>query len=92
MGSISISRQLVYPARAAYKISKTALNHLTVEYSHQLEKDGLTFIAISPGWLKTDLGTSAAPLEVEVGTAGTLEVIEKATFADNGKFFNVSLF
>lgn len=33
----------------AYKISKAALNMLTVQYAQQYEAEGFTFLAISPG-------------------------------------------
>jgi NAD(P)-dependent dehydrogenase (short-subunit alcohol dehydrogenase family) len=33
----------------AYKISKAALNMLTVQYAQQYVDDGFTFLAISPG-------------------------------------------
>jgi NAD(P)-dependent dehydrogenase (short-subunit alcohol dehydrogenase family) len=33
----------------AYKISKAALNMLTVQYAQQYEADGFTFLAITPG-------------------------------------------
>ena len=33
----------------AYKISKAALNMLTVQYAQQYEADGFTVVAISPG-------------------------------------------
>jgi len=33
----------------AYKISKAALNSLTVQYAIDYEKDGFLFFAISPG-------------------------------------------
>lgn len=39
-------RPLLSPA---YKISKAALNMLTVQYAQQYADDGFTFLAISPG-------------------------------------------
>lgn len=33
----------------AYKITKAALNMLTVQYAQQYEADGFTVVAISPG-------------------------------------------
>lgn len=33
----------------AYKISKAALNMLTVQYAKQYANDGFTFLGISPG-------------------------------------------
>jgi NAD(P)-dependent dehydrogenase (short-subunit alcohol dehydrogenase family) len=39
----------------AYKISKAALNNLTVQYSLDHAKDGFSFAAISPGVSHSDL-------------------------------------
>jgi NAD(P)-dependent dehydrogenase (short-subunit alcohol dehydrogenase family) len=33
----------------AYKISKVALNSLTVQYALELEKDGFAFVVVCPG-------------------------------------------
>ena len=33
----------------AYKVTKAALNMLTVQYAQQYEAEGFTFLAISPG-------------------------------------------
>lgn len=33
----------------AYKISKVALNSLTVQYALELEKEGFTFVVVCPG-------------------------------------------
>lgn len=33
----------------AYRISKTALNMLTVQYAHALADEGFTCLAVSPG-------------------------------------------
>ena len=33
----------------AYKISKAALNMLTLQYAYQYEAEGFTFLAVTPG-------------------------------------------
>ncbi|GLA23734.1 hypothetical protein AnigIFM63326_009710 [Aspergillus niger] len=50
---------------------------------------GFTFLAISPGWVKTDLGGDGADITAEQSVQGLLDIIVPATHADNGKFFNI---
>ncbi|KAF9634144.1 Short-chain dehydrogenase/reductase SDR [Lasiodiplodia theobromae] len=75
----------------AYKVSKAALNMLTVQYAHLLEKDGFTVVAITPGWLRTDLGSSQADLSVEEGAQAALNILMNATPKISGKFFNIHI-
>lgn len=49
LGSIAYARQTSFAPVHAYKISKAALNMLTVQYALDLEKEGFTVVAISPG-------------------------------------------
>ncbi|KAF4544511.1 Short-chain dehydrogenase/reductase SDR [Lasiodiplodia theobromae] len=73
----------------AYKVSKAALNMLTVQYAQLLEKDDFTVVAITPGWLRTDLGSSQADLSVEEGAQATLNILMNATPKISRKFFNI---
>jgi NAD(P)-dependent dehydrogenase (short-subunit alcohol dehydrogenase family) len=77
----------------AYKISKAALNMLTVQYAFNLESEGFTVVAISPGWLKTEMGgpmnKEYAHLEVCVGVRSTLEIIGGLKKGDNGRMKNI---
>ncbi|RYO28231.1 hypothetical protein AA0113_g3479 [Alternaria arborescens] len=75
----------------AYKVSKAALNMLTVQWAESLEKDGFTVLAICPGWVKTDMGTEAGHLTAEESVIGGLNVIFGHTAADSGKFFVIDL-
>jgi NAD(P)-dependent dehydrogenase (short-subunit alcohol dehydrogenase family) len=54
-----------------YATSKAGLNMLTQIQSKSFEAKGIAVAAAHPGWVKTDLGTDAAPMEVEEG-AGTV--------------------
>lgn len=49
MGSISKAQVYAQMKCPAYKISKAALNMLTVQYAQEHASDGFTFLAISPG-------------------------------------------
>lgn len=78
---------------------------LTVQYAFGLEKEGFTVLAVSPGvscfhhnwrlcvnnlqWLKTDMGSQHADLEVPVGVDATKDIILNATTEKNGKFCNI---
>ena len=54
-----------------YSTSKAGLNMLTLIQSKTLAEKGIAVAAAHPGWVKTDLGSQAAPMEVEEG-AGTV--------------------
>ncbi len=68
----------------AYRISKAALNAMTLIYAAE-ERD-ITFNAMCPGWVKTAMGGSAATREVEKG-AETAVWLATAESIPNGKFF-----
>ena len=51
-----------------YQVSKAALNMTVV--AAQPDYPRARFALINPGWVKTDMGTASAPLDVEVSVAG----------------------
>ncbi len=53
----------------AYNSSKSALNGLTVAFAKDLAGDRITVNSVCPGWVKTDMGSAAAPRIVEQGAA-----------------------
>ncbi|TVY55002.1 C-factor [Lachnellula cervina] len=98
LGSIALAPQYAAGPAPAYKITKTALNSLTVQYALGYEKEGFTFFAVSPGeadlslkWLKTDLGSQNADLSVEVGAKAALDKIIGAGKEQNGQFLNIKI-
>jgi NAD(P)-dependent dehydrogenase (short-subunit alcohol dehydrogenase family) len=71
----------------AYNTSKAALNAITISLAKDLASGPIRINAISPGWVKTDLGTDAAYRTVEQGAA----VIVKLATMENpptGKFLD----
>ncbi|KAJ5486791.1 hypothetical protein N7530_001091 [Penicillium desertorum] len=91
LGSIAMADAFRALPTPAYKITKAALNMLTVQYAQQYADDGFTFLGISPGWLRTDLGSHRADLPVEVGAEKVLDIIQEVTPEQNGKLVNIHI-
>ncbi|PLB46550.1 putative short chain oxidoreductase [Aspergillus steynii IBT 23096] len=92
VGSIAQAPKYKMSPTPAYKITKAALNMLTVQYAQELEKEGFTVLAISPGWLKTEMaGGDFADLPVSTGAEATMHIIDSATREMNGKFLNIKV-
>ena len=53
----------------AYNSSKSALNGLTIAFAKDLAGDRISVNSVCPGWVKTDMGSAAAPRTVEQGAA-----------------------
>jgi NAD(P)-dependent dehydrogenase (short-subunit alcohol dehydrogenase family) len=69
-----------------YSASKAALNMFAKSLSYSLRQQGIIHIAIDPGWVQTDMGGLQAPLEPEVSISGMLDIIDKLTLSDTGRF------
>ncbi len=70
----------------SYRASKAALNAVVKSASHDLRDDGITVIALHPGWVKTDMGGPDASITVGESITGMRNVIATATPADSGRF------
>ncbi|XP_059146134.1 C-signal-like isoform X2 [Physella acuta] len=77
-----------YGAWIPYKCSKTALNMATIMISRELKDSGILVTAIHPGWVRTDMGTEAAPIGKEESVADCLKVIGEAGAETHGKFID----
>ncbi|KAH7347018.1 short-chain dehydrogenase/reductase SDR [Pyrenochaeta sp. MPI-SDFR-AT-0127] len=91
LGSIAMSSIYRQQPTPAYKISKAALNMLTVQYALDLEDAGFTVLAICPGWVRTDLGTDAAHLSVDDSVNSIIDIIKRAGTHQSGKFLTVDV-
>jgi NAD(P)-dependent dehydrogenase (short-subunit alcohol dehydrogenase family) len=69
-----------------YRSTKSALNMALKSLSVDLKKQHITVLMLHPGWVKTDMGGPQAPLLARDSAAGLIQVIEKATINDTGRF------
>jgi NAD(P)-dependent dehydrogenase (short-subunit alcohol dehydrogenase family) len=75
------------PAKAfAYNASKTALNAYTVHLAHELRDTNIKVNSAHPGWVKTELGGSNAPMELVDGGKTSVLLATLASDGANGGF------
>ena len=76
---------------ASYRMSKAAQNMATRVFAAELRARGYVIIALSPGWVATDMGSSGgrtAPLTPRKSIEGMLDVLERLEPEHTGGFFN----
>jgi NAD(P)-dependent dehydrogenase (short-subunit alcohol dehydrogenase family) len=84
LGSIAESSGMTLP----YSTSKAALNMLAKGLAATLAGRGIIVAALSPGWVRTDMGGAGAPLSADASVQGLRRVISNLTRKDSGKFFS----
>ena len=72
----------------AYAVSKTLMNTLTQHLARDLEPRGITINAVSPGWVRTDMGGSGANRSVEKGAETPVWLATEAPASLTGKFLH----
>ncbi len=72
----------------AYRVSKAGLNMGLRTAAHTLGAKGITLLALHPGWVKTDMGGEAAPVEPADSAAGLYKVITGAGPSRELRFFD----
>ena len=83
----SIPNSPIDPAKAfAYNASKTALNAYTVHLAHELRDTNIKVNSAHPGWVKTELGGSSAPMELADGGKTSVILATLASDGANGSF------
>ena len=86
LGSCSASPRF---STTGYQCSKAALNMLTKCFAD--EKKNVTFVAIHPGWVQTDMGKSKnrdPPVTVSDSAKGILDVASSISDDKSGGFYS----
>ena len=70
----------------AYRASKSALNMFTTAMKNEARENNITFAILHPGWVKTDMGGSMAPVTMSQSVTGMMKVLESQTLENSGRF------
>jgi len=85
MGSIGLATDT---QNWLYRASKAALNSVVKSASIELGARGVVCMALSPGWVRTDMGGPSAQLDVRDSVTALRRVIAAANRSHNGRFLN----
>jgi NAD(P)-dependent dehydrogenase (short-subunit alcohol dehydrogenase family) len=82
LGSITESSGMTLP----YSTSKAALNMLVKGFA--ATQRNIIVVALSPGWVRTDMGGEGAPLSAQASVSALRRVIAELKPSDTGKFLS----
>ena len=86
MGSI----QLTDGGATPYRVSKAALNMLSRNQAIEYKGEGVAVVIVHPGWVRTDMGGSAAPITVAESVRKIFQIIEMISLANTGEFISIT--
>lgn len=70
----------------AYRTAKCGLNAATKSMSIDLKDHNILCVSIHPGWVRTDMGGSKAPLDIETSCATMVNTLYNLNESHNGNF------
>jgi len=93
LGSLTLHadpKSPIYGFKAlAYDASKTALNAFTVHLAAELKDSRIKVNSAHPGWVKTEMGTDAAPMEIPDGAKTSVQLALLPSDGPTGGFFHM---
>jgi NAD(P)-dependent dehydrogenase (short-subunit alcohol dehydrogenase family) len=73
----------------AYDGSKSALNAYTIHLAHELRNTTIKVNSAHPGWVKTEMGTDAAPMEIPDGAKTSVALALLGPDGPSGRFIHL---
>jgi NAD(P)-dependent dehydrogenase (short-subunit alcohol dehydrogenase family) len=93
LGSLTLHadpKSPIYERKAlAYDASKAALNSFTIHLAFDLKDTKIKVNSAHPGWVKTELGTDAAPMEIPEGAKTGVELALLGEDGPTGGYFHL---
>lgn len=93
LGSLALharkDQAVAYNKRYAYNASKAALNLFTIQLAQELEGTNIKVNSVHPGWVKTRLGSDAAPLQAAQGAQTSVEAALLSEDGPSSTFFHL---
>ena len=69
-----------------YRTSKAALNMAWSSLALEARKNGVTVVALSPGWVQTRMGGAGAEITPEESISDMRALIDRLTINETGRF------
>jgi NAD(P)-dependent dehydrogenase (short-subunit alcohol dehydrogenase family) len=73
----------------AYDTSKAALNGYTIHLAAELRDTKIKVNSAHPGWVKTEMGTDAAPMEIPEGAKTSVQLATLPADGQTGGYFHL---
>lgn len=73
----------------AYDASKAALNSFTIHLAAELKNTKIKVNSAHPGWVKTEMGTDQAPMEIVDGAKTSVDLALIGPDGPNGRFIHL---
>lgn len=93
LGSLALharkDQAVAYNKRYAYNASKAALNLFTIQLAQELEGTNIKVNSVHPGWVKTRLGSDAAPLQPAQGAQTSVKAALLSEDGPSSTFFHL---